>query len=250
MTVFVVVLVRPTAPARLALIEPLRTSKSLVPVSVPAPLPVTLPSVRISWSIVSVNVPSTSVAPPVTFTSASSLMLVESLSVNVPPPSVIVPVPAFSPPAAMVTLPSSTRLIPPLPLVVTVTVVAASRRKFVVEPMPPDPAFKIMSSAVMSVPVLSPVVIAPLPLVVSDTSPFCASKLNVPNSMLLPEPAVKWIAVVDAAPRSIFAENVIPPVFASPMTIVPAVIRSSSVSVKLSDPPVSDPRSIARVAVC
>ena len=65
----------------------------------------------------------------------------------------------------MVTLSASTKLILPLPLVVAVTDVAASRKKFVVEPMPPEPEFNVTSSAVRSVPALSPVVIAPLPLV-------------------------------------------------------------------------------------
>ena len=161
---------------------------------------------------------------------------------NVPPPSVTVPVPAFRSLSAMTTPSDSARLIPALPLVIAVTVVAASRRKFVVEPMPPDPAFKVTSSAVRSVPMLSAAVIAPLPLVVNVTS-LPTFNENASNAMLLPLPVVRLIFVFAA--RVISALNVIVPLFALPMLIVPAVMRSSSASVRPRMPLVSNPpRSI------
>ena len=115
---------------------------------------------------------------------------------NVPRPSVVVPEPAFRSPAPIVTLPDSVRLIPALPVVEATSVVAASRKKFDVVAMPPEPAMSVTSSAVRSVPTFPKLVIAPVPEVVSVTSPpLPASNENVLKAMLLPLPVVRLMFV-------------------------------------------------------
>ena len=82
----------------------------------------------------------------------------------------------------------------------------------------------------MSVPLVSPVVMAPVPDVVKLTSPLApAFSENVLKAMWLFAPVVRLMFVDDA--RVMSAENVIAPVFELPRFSVPAVTRSSSASV-------------------
>ena len=143
------------------------------------------------------------------------------------------------------TLLASTRFIPASTAVDAVIVVASMRTKLVVVPMPPEPEVSDTLLPVMSVPKLSPVVIAPLPLVVIVTSPplpaFNVNELKATSEFAL----VVSVMFVFAA-REMSALNVIPPVFASPMMIVPAVMKASSASVRPSTPAESAaPRLIA-----
>ena len=113
-------------------------------------------------------------------------------------------------------------------------------------PIPPDPEVMTKLLALMSV-VASPETIAPVPPVVSVTLPPVASRLpEVPNVMLVPFFVVRLRFV--AAVRLIASLIVIPPVFVLPIVIVPAVMRSSSGSVR-SSPPIAVPRLIVWPAV-
>ncbi len=226
-------------------VEPL-TSDRLPVLSVPGDVPgATVPPLSVVTATV-VPVPP-SVAPFATVTGLRRKP--EPVVKNVPPPSVIVLEPAFRSLSEMLTLSASTRLMLPLPVVVAVTVVAARRRKFVVEPMPFEPASTTTSSAVRSVPELLPVVTAPLPLVVSVTSPpLPAFSENAPKTMSLLLPVVRLTFVFDV--RVMSALNVIVPLLLSPICTVPAETASSSPSLRPSWVAESEPpRLIFRLAV-
>ena len=124
-----------------------------------------------------------------------------------------------------------------------VNVVASNVSALPLTPMPPEPAVKMSVAALISV-VASPETIAPVPPVVSVTLTPVASRLpEVPNVMFVSSLVVRLrlVAVVSVIASLI----VIPPVFASPRLIVPAVMKSNSASVKPRTPPESvAPKSI------
>jgi len=86
----------------------------------------------------------------------------------------MVPLPAFRSAEAMLrALPELVRnwLVLLLVLVASVPLVRFRRTKFVLSPMPPEPAFSVISFPLMSSPVLSPVTILPVPEVAKVASP-------------------------------------------------------------------------------
>ncbi len=213
-------------------------------VSVP-PLPVTLPLVSVSVLTVSLLPPMANVAP---FTSRFVLSSIRSVppSVKVPAPlSSMVPVPAFNPVVSIVMDPAVLKNWLPFPEVVVLRFVPETTIALPLAPMPPDPALsRIVPAPTMMSVVAVPEVIAPMPLVVSVMLPPAeVSEGVVPlKAISLPLPVVKLRFVADV--RSIADEIVTVPDDVSPIEIAPAVMRSSSGSVRLSLPEVSVPKSI------
>ena len=231
--------------------EPVAMRVTLPPsVSVPTPVVTTAPDnaplSRPSAAMASSN-PfrfSVAVAPTVTFD--ASLILFEPPSVNVPLSNLIVPDPAFKPVPSIVAVPLKNWSA--LAVVTALKFAAVTASAFPESPIPPEPALReSVPTPVATSTAAEPDVIAPLPLVVSvtlppavDSEPFAPLK-----AIFVFAPVVSCRLVPNV--RVIASLIVIPPVFVLPMTSAPAVIRSSSASVRPRTPPASAPPRLIAV---
>ena len=221
-------------------------------VSVP-PLPVTLPLVSVSVSMVSLLDPIANVAP-LTFIFVLSLMRLLPPRENVPASNRTVFDGVLRPVALIVAVPVALRNMSPPPVDAASRLVTAIRSGFAEEPiaLPVMAVVNMLSvTAVTSVPLASALIWLPPPALTRETLPPLASSEPPLKSMIDPPPVFRFILagsrlrVIAALILMVTLELLL-----LPICKVSHVTRSSSASVRPSCPAVFVPRSIDRDAVC